>query len=473
MRAVGFAACFLILAGSTAESALAQSGATAPESSVTDSASVAPLSVSTLPPPAEVRRRGGVAITEIIGLNVMVWSYDRFIRAGDTSGFHVGLNSWGENFQHGFEFDDNHFNTNQIGHPYQGSLNYSAARSNGFGYWGSLPFSFLGSFIWEYFMEANPPAINDWINTGLGGAAVGESTFRLAALVLDNSDTGTSRVFREIGAFAINPVRGFNRLIYGRSRAVSRNPGEWRPNALGIRMLSGVIATDSVADAGSDSTQAYLEFDFRYGDPFRGAYRKPYETFRLEAQVNVGNSSGISRFQTAGILFGVPLGDDRPAKSMITGWQRYDYIASPNFEFGGQSFDAAYLARWGSGRSQLTLAAELGWLVLGAVKTDYTDFTGREYDYGMGTRTGLEAEYSWNGRRVGYVRHGTAWEWTFNGNPGMHQVSLTRARVDLPVFSFCGLGGEYLFYHRRSVYDDFPDVTTDSGEYRLFIDWFL
>ena len=467
------AVCLLTALLAPVTSAIAQPSDADSTSTAAGSSQVSPRALNTLPPAIEDPRRPGRAVIEILSLDLLVWSFDRFIRSGDTSGFEIGPDSWWENIQHGFEFDDNHFNTNQLSHPYQGSMNFNAARSNGFGYWGSMPFSFLGSLSWEYFMEANPPAINDWLNTSLGGAGLGESLYRLSSLILDNTDTGTSRTFREIGAFVVNPMRGVNRLIDGRTKHYTQNPEDWRPNHLGIEMLSGAATTSDNVVSGSDSTQVFLEFDFRYGNPFEGAYKKPYQTFRMEMQLNIGNSGGLVRAQTAGILFGIPLGDSESPRSMFAGWQRYDYISSPNYEFGGQSFDAGYHIRWGSEQSRLTLSAELGWLVLGAVRTDYPEFTGREYDYGMGVRSGLEADYQWRGRPVAFVRHGTIWNWVFNGNSAMHQVSLTRARLNLPVLQFLGLGAEFLYYHRFSDYSDYINVTTDSTEYRFFLNWKL
>jgi len=424
-----------------------------------------------LPPPMAIPRRPWVALGEIVGINVAVWSYDRFLRSGDTSGFDIGPDSWSDNFQHGFEFDDNHFSTNQWAHPYQGNLSFNTARTNGYGYWGSMPFAFFGSFMWEYFMEANPPAINDWINTSLGGTALGESFYRMSSLILDNRSTGTSRVFREIGAAVLNPVRGFNRLVSGRASHRSENPVDWRPNYLSFDVLTGALVVNETEEV-ADSTQAYLEFDLDYGNPFEGAYKKPYQTFGFEAQLNFGeNDGGITRAQAAGILYGKPLGDDDPAKSLFTLWQRFDYFNNPLYEFGGPSATAGYLTNFGSEKFRVVLLWELGWVILGATQTDYPDFTGREYDYGMGAEGRLNIEFLWRGHPVALLRHDTIWTETLNGNAGSHILSLTRARVNIPVFHFIGVGGEYLIFQRDSDYAEFPDVSGDRSEFRAFLSW--
>ena len=75
---------------------------------------------------------------EVVGVNTLIWFYDRYIREGGTNpGFRIGFNSWAENLSNGFEWDDNNFNTNQFAHPYHGSLYFNAARSNGYTFWES------------------------------------------------------------------------------------------------------------------------------------------------------------------------------------------------------------------------------------------------------------------------------------------------------------------------------------------------
>jgi len=133
--------------------------------------------------------------TEVMAVNLLVWSYNRYVAdafdaypGGDTIYWaHVSPDSWRKNLQEGFDWDDNQFSNNQIAHPYHGSLYFNAARSNGFGYWESWPFAFLGSWTWEYFGETYRPAYNDWLNTSLGGIALGEMLFRASTMVTDNT----------------------------------------------------------------------------------------------------------------------------------------------------------------------------------------------------------------------------------------------------------------------------------------------
>ena len=110
--------------------------------------------------------------------------------------------------------DSDPFQTNQLGHPYQGSMYHGFARSAGLSYWESLGYTFAGSAMWEIAGESTPPSKNDQIASGIGGTFLGEALFRMANLVLENA-TDTPRFWRETSAAIISPSTGFNRLAFG------------------------------------------------------------------------------------------------------------------------------------------------------------------------------------------------------------------------------------------------------------------
>ena len=59
-----------------------------------------------------------------------------------------------------------------------------------------------------------PPSVNDLIAIGIGGSLFGESFFRMANLLLENSE-GKPGFWRELGATLLSPPVGFNRLVFG------------------------------------------------------------------------------------------------------------------------------------------------------------------------------------------------------------------------------------------------------------------
>ncbi len=174
------------------------------------------------------------------------------------------------NLTYPWQWDDNQFVNNQFSHPYHGSLYYNSARTNGYDFWESFAWPFVGSAMWEIAGESWAPAPNDLLNTSFGGVVLGETLFRLSSLALDNTATGSERTFREIGGFLLNPLRGFNRLIRGETHGVSANPDDWRPSKVfgvldvGYRRTANEFSFDSVK---TDLDQWDIGFKLAYGDP--------------------------------------------------------------------------------------------------------------------------------------------------------------------------------------------------------------
>ena len=129
-------------------------------------------------------RRPWKAALETFGLNMLVWSFDRYIVKEDWA--YINGHTIKSNFKKGPVWDTDQFTTNLFSHPYHGSLYFNAARSNGMNFWQSAPFAAGGSLMWEFFMENEPPSINDMLATTFGGIELGEITYRLSDLFIDN-----------------------------------------------------------------------------------------------------------------------------------------------------------------------------------------------------------------------------------------------------------------------------------------------
>jgi hypothetical protein len=162
---------------------------------------------------SESEKRFWTAAGEVALFNVLPWSFNRYISYSEFA--HISMDTVSANFEAGFGYDRDHFKTDQSSHPYHGSLFFNSARTNGFGYWESGGFAFAGSFLWETTMEREPPAINDLVNTTMGGMTRGEIQYRLANMVLDNTASGSDRFWREVGGALLNPVGSLNRLLRG------------------------------------------------------------------------------------------------------------------------------------------------------------------------------------------------------------------------------------------------------------------
>ena len=133
-------------------------------------------------------RKPWIAASEVVGINMFVWGFNYFV--SDAPFAQINLHTMKTNLSTLPVWDTDKFSTNLVAHPYHGSLYFNAARSNGMNFWESIPFTFGGSLMWEYFMENELPSVNDLFATTFGGVELGEITFRLSDLVLDNRLTG-------------------------------------------------------------------------------------------------------------------------------------------------------------------------------------------------------------------------------------------------------------------------------------------
>ncbi len=443
-------------------------------------ASSALAQVTAPPPPADEQgpavkpKRFGRTALEVIGVNVLIWSYDYYIRPDGNDGFRVGFDSWQENFKNGFEWDDNNFSTNQFAHPYHGSIYFNAARSNGYDFWESGLAAFSGSFMWEYFCETHHPSMNDWIATSVGGMALGETLWRLSSMVIDNTDTGASRNWREVGAMAIDPMRGLNRILDGDFSRVQANPADRYPNELGSRFAFGLRTVGEERLWEADTTRVYMELDFAYGDPFAGDLEKPFDSFDLEAQINFSDAAAIGRLQAKGLLKAHEVRNTETTQHVLGAYQHFDYINNWNLEFGAQSIGAAFLTRMQTaGGYDLRAAIHANAVLMAGVSSPYSGFTGREYDYGPGVGLQFEASFARNGWSWLNLRNDSYIINTVNGPDSEHYITITRVRALAPLVNGLGLGLEYSIAHTEHKYADYPDLTTRTPQARIFASWGL
>src|SRR6185503_14476248 len=170
-----------------------------------------------------VKKRFGRAAL-LFGMGEVVpWAWDRYGVNADYSRISFTSEKYTLNPAN-FTWDYDGFQTNQIGHPFHGSIFFNAFRSNGYNFWQSVPATFAGSYIWETAAETQAPSINDLINTGFGGVMLGEVTHRMSNRLLSNHAHGFKRQASEIFAFLINPSNGLNRIMDGKWGRVPDNP---------------------------------------------------------------------------------------------------------------------------------------------------------------------------------------------------------------------------------------------------------
>ena len=233
-------------------------------------------------PPRQPKPHPWKAAAEVVGINSFVHCYDRFIAREDFA--KTTLNTIRDNFKRGFVWDNDNFNTNLFAHPYHGNLYFNAARTNGLNFWESYPYTLGGSLMWEFFGEKTPPSINDLLATSIGGTAIGETTYRISSIVLDDSKRGWNRIWREVVAGLVNPVRLVNRLISGKAWLVRTTKHKYHDHdaiPLGFEASTGVRYLAEKGSFEHGIYTPYINLLFHYGDPLSDE-SKPYDFFNAE-----------------------------------------------------------------------------------------------------------------------------------------------------------------------------------------------
>jgi hypothetical protein len=422
------------------------------------------------PPVATAPRRFLAAAGEVVLLEVLPWGFYRYLDKDDSARI-----SWAtirQNFRTGFKYDRDHFRVNQSSHPYHGGLYFDAARSNGYGFWGSSAFALAGSLAWECCMENTAPSVNDLVNTTLGGMTRGEVAHRMSVLILDNTAGGADRLWREIAAAVINPVGALNRLLRGEMTRDFPNPDDRFPHGFS---LSADLGYRRIGGDASHPDQWVLSLSALYGDPFAGDIRNPFDTFWVGIDLNSPGGTAISRVEERGILKGWELTDPTSGVRHIFGFsQEYEYLNNRSQVFGAQMFGAGVLSRF-QFRPGFLAVTDVTALAIPLAGIQTTDFenpqTGRNYDYAPGVGVRAEGRIYVGGREVLGGGYGIVYASTANGVSKSNTLQFFRAVARLPLRGPISVGAAYAWYSRKTAYSGFAEPPRKQDEARLFVNW--
>jgi hypothetical protein len=454
------------------------SGASAQTGAPGQDPQTAPLSCAACP-----KRSVGRALFQTTMINV-AYEAANLIRGQVTA--RITPKSWWANMQQGWVWDLDDFTVNQIGHPYQGNNYFNAARANGLSFYESAAVTAFGSATWEFFGETNHASLNDFVNTTLGGIALGEMFHRAGWLVRNTNATGRKRLMSEIGAMALDPVTGYNRFRTGDASRVADKPSEFVPSSLGGVASAGVLWRGTQTSAFTATGQPFLEVDGYYGDTNTGHSRTPYDAFWL--RLRFGGGSAFSEARVRGRLYGRPLGKGAVNFSVI---QTYNYQTNDAYSTGSQAIDAALgTTRALSSRTDFWVLGWGGLTVLGAVDSLPLGVTEkpeegaptagqgvsegpRFYDYGPGSDFGGLARLTRDGRDIAMFFYVGRQIYSLDGVRANH--FLQHARVDLlfPLRGSLGIGTSGEFFHRRSYYQDAARTinTYHYPQVRAYLTW--
>ncbi|HET7896321.1 MAG TPA: DUF3943 domain-containing protein, partial [Flavisolibacter sp.] len=249
-----------------------------------------------------IKKRFWRASGELLLTELVPWAYNYYVRDADFA--HITWESIKYNLQFSnWEWDDNSFSTNQFAHPYHGNLYFNSFRTNGYNFWQSAPASVVGSYLWEVAGETHPPAPNDFVNTILGGISLGEMTFRLSNMIVNNRQTGFTRQMQEVFCFLVNPLNGFNRILDKRWGRVHYDAADTVKSSLkgvvdiGVRRFSQ--KKEDVVKRGGN--EFYVRLRLQYGNPSE-ASKTPFSSFYVAVEAGASDSAYLNQVVVNGTL---------------------------------------------------------------------------------------------------------------------------------------------------------------------------
>jgi hypothetical protein len=111
----------------------------------------------------------------------------------------------------GLLLDATPFRTNFVAHPLAGAAYHQMARGHRLGAWESAAWSFGASAAWEAIEYREPASLNDLLVTPLGGVALGETLFQLAA----HFDRAPRSFGGDVGAWVLGLPKKLSDLLDG------------------------------------------------------------------------------------------------------------------------------------------------------------------------------------------------------------------------------------------------------------------
>jgi len=434
----------------------------------------------------EPARGLSLGVATVTGL-LVPWTWNMFVT--DKQWSQISPRSWWKGSTQGFAWDDNKFYVNHLRHPYQGSLYFNSARSNGFDYWTGFLYATVGSFVWECCIETHLASIPDMFTTALGGAAFGEALYRTSSLAIDNTAGGGERVFREALGAVISPARELTRLLTGRAWQAGANPVDpldHVPEALEARFETGARYVVEAAGSEEKAALPFVGLDISSGDPFQSRWG-PFDYYRGRIQLNSGDETLIGEVEIRGGLWATRPGRLLGGDSRIIVFQDFDYVTAWAYKYSAQRVAGAWVWRERP-RERVTVQTTLegSFSLIGSVNSEFAAFAEIEgiqvrerlYDFGYGPGAGLTVELMRGQRRLVEAKYDLRYLATLNGSnvsgtSSRHLVQFASLAVHGRLLRQLGFGFDVDLFMQDSEYGfaGFDDSYTSQSRARVFLSW--
>ena len=415
----------------------------------------------------------GLVLARVTSSNVFGWAYTRYIMKEEWA--EISLKTWKNNFKYGWEWDNDDFATNFISHPRAGSDYFNVARSNGYSFWASYPFALIGSAEWEWFAENTRPSKNDLINTPISGAFLGEVLYRISSNILDDRRRGRSRVWREAFAGVVNPTRALNRLTQGKMGRVT--PFDvYQQEPLNVMLSVGAHRVNDNNKFGTGSTNAIVNLQLDYGNPFEMRRRKPFDLFRLRLEGRYGDDKRIlDNVLGYGLLFGKNIVKGKHA--LLAGvFQHFDYWNNKIFVLGSLGFGPGIISKIGIGNSSnLYSGLHVAGVPIAGHSTRFGPDTSefRNYPFGGGWEVRIEERFNM-GKWLSVGFNGYYYSiHNYEGSEGKSHVAILKPLMTLRIINNVSIGLEHHVYFDDRFLNKTDELHLKRTEQKIFLQFFF
>ena len=403
----------------------------------------------------------------------------------------VNTSTWINNFNDGFpwsskwDWDQTRFGNDFMGHPYFGNLYYNDARANGYNFWASAPFALLGAYEWKICGENVTPERNSLIATSVDGILLGEILYRISSNILDDRTTGANRFFRELLAGMIDPMRGFNRLMQGKTSRVT-NKEVYNKEPLNITLYAGIHKVNNHTNAilsGPSTEMINVQFD--YGNPFEVRSRDPFDFFKLRVETDLGEGRKfVDNITGYGILVGrnAYCGNAPLLEGVFLS---YDYWDNPIFELSTIGLGPGIFSKIQLGKNiNLYTNAHLDIVAFGGTSTGAISDTSqsRDFNFCYGLQAKIESSLSLgNVATIGisyyYYRlqciNSVGQDEPAYGSLGENSLGILQPKITLQIYKDLSIGGEYYLYAESHRDSGFPTYSVTQAEQKIFFQFYF
>ena len=281
---------------------------------------------------------------------------------------------------------------------------------------------------------------------------------------------------REIFAGLVDPTRGLNRLLQGKSfRRTTKEVYQKEP--VNITLLAGLHKINENKTAFSKGpNDALITMELDYGNPFEKQSLKPFDFFRLRSSFSFGiGGSFVNNVAGYGILFGKNTNFGK--LSMLFGaFQYYDYWDNQTFALGALGFGGGLSTKYSfTKNSNLYVSAHLALLPLAGNTNRFGPDTSKVRDYTY--NTGREAKFESTLDLGRFFSASLAYSYyaihTIVGPAGNNYINILNPRVTLKLYKNMNIGFDHFVYFDDRYLKNFPAIHSIRTEQKIFLSLFF